>query len=173
MAIVNSKIFTPDTVFSTQNHRLQLIPWKSEQFRAQLSKDFLKIFFPYQIEILSERSQKIIRDYVIRAIKEEAKEHLPKRTKQLANEHGFSFKKVIVKNVRSRWGSCSATNNINLNIHLMRLPQHLTDYVILHELAHTVHKNHGEDFWQCLNKITGGKAKLLAKEMKQYRIEIF
>ena len=54
----------------------------------------------------------------------------------------------------------------------MRLPQHLTDYIILHELAHTVHKNHGRQYWQLLNKITGN-AKGLDKEMNKYRLEIW
>ena len=54
----------------------------------------------------------------------------------------------------------------------MRLPQHLRDYVILHELAHTVEKNHGPKFWALLHKISGN-AYGLDKEMKQYRIDIF
>ena len=165
-------IFTPDTVFSTQNRRLQLFPWKSEQFRAQLSKDTLKIFYPQDTDIRSERSQEIIRDYIISTIRKEAKEYLPQRTEQLAAEHGFTYRGVTVKNLLSRWGSCSAANHINLNIHLVRLPKHLSDYVILHELTHTVHKNHGDLFWQRLNKITDGKAKQLAAGMKQYRTQL-
>ena len=170
MALENRKIlFTPDTFFSTKNRQLQLLPWKSEQFRAQLSKDTLKIFYPHDIQIQSDKAQEIIREYITDTLREEAKEYLPKRTKQLAAEHGFSYHGVTVKNVSSRWGSCSSINNINLNIHLVRLPQHLSDYVILHELTHTIHKNHGSFFWQYLNKITGGKAKQLDKEMKKYR----
>ena len=171
MAVRENKktIFTPDTVFSVRNRQLQLQPWKSEQFRAQLSKDTLIIFYPQNIELRSDSAQAVIRDYIIRALREEAKEYLPQRTKELAALHGFSFQRVAVKNVSSRWGSCSSKNNINLNIHLVRLPEHLSDYVILHELVHTVHKNHKELFWQSLDKITGGKAKQLAKEIKQFQ----
>ena len=162
-------LFTPDTVFSTQNRRVQLLPWKSGQFKAQLSKDTLKIFYPYETDIRSESSQAIIRDYIISTLRKEAKEYLPQRTEQLAAKHGFTYRGVTVKNLSSRWGSCSATNHINLNIHLVRLPQHLSDYVILHELTHTIRKNHSDLFWQSLNKITDGKAKQLAAEMRQYR----
>ena len=162
-------IFTPDTIFSTQHRRVQLLPWKSGQFRAQLSKDALKIFYPSEIDLQSGHAQTIIRDYIIRALRIEAQKYLPERTRQLAALHGFTYLGVTVKNVTSRWGSCSATDHINLNIHLVRLPQHLSDYVILHELAHTVHKNHSKHFWHSLNTITGGKAKQLAAEMKQYR----
>lgn len=166
-------IFTPDTVFSTHSHQLQLLPWRSGQFRVQLSKDTLKIFYPQETDIRSDQSQEIIRDYIIQTIKKEAKEYLPQRTEQLAKIHGFTYRGVAVKNVSSRWGSCSANNHINLNIHLVRLPQHLSDYVILHELTHTIHKNHSDRFWQSLNTITGGKAQQLAAEMKQYHANRF
>ena len=162
-------VFTPDTVFSTQKRQLQLLPWKSEKFRVQLSKDTLKIFYPHETNFRSEQTQEIICNYIVNTLRKEAKEYLPQRTEQLAAEHGFTYRGVTVKNISSRWGSCSATNHINLNIHLVRLPQHLSDYVILHELAHTVHKNHGDLFWKKLDTVTDGKAKQLAAEMKQYR----
>ena len=54
----------------------------------------------------------------------------------------------------------------------MRLPEHLRDYVILHELAHTVEKNHGPGFWNLLDQISGD-ARGLDREMKKYRIDIF
>ena len=163
-------VFTPETVFSTQKRHLKLLPWKSGQFRAQLSKDALTIFYPQDIDLLSNQAQKTINDYIISAIRQEAKDYLPQRTKQLAEQYGFVHNGVTVKNLTSRWGSCSATNHINLNIHLVRLPEHLSDYVILHELSHTIHKNHGEHFWQTLNKITGGKAKRWVAEMKKYNV---
>ena len=166
-------IFTPATVFSTQRRQLQLIPWKSDQFRAQLSKDTLKIFYPQDADILSEQSQTVIRDYIIRTLRKEAKEYLPQRTEQLARLYGFAYRRVSVKNLSSRWGSCSATNNINLNIHLVRLPQHLSDYVILHELTHIIHQNHSDLFWQSLNSITDGKAKQLSAELKQHHAICF
>jgi predicted metal-dependent hydrolase len=166
-------VFTPETVFSTQNRQLKLIPWKSEQFRRQTTKDTLKIFYPHDIEIHSEQTQEIIRNYIIQTLREEAKEYLPQRTLQLAAVHGFTYCGVTVKNVSSRWGSCSATNHINLNIHLVRVPQHLSDYVILHELVHTIHKNHGKFFWQSLDSITNGKARQLSKEMKKYNANRF
>ena len=166
-------VFTPDSDFSTQNRRLQLLPWKSSQFRAQLTKDSLKIFYPPETDFRSEQTQETIREYIIRTLRKEAKDYLPQRTEQLAAIHGFTYRGVTVKNVTSRWGSCSATNHINLNIHLVRLPQHLSDYVILHELTHTVHKNHSASFWQSLNTVAGGKAKHLAAEMKQYHVNGF
>ena len=166
-------VFTPDTVFSTQKRQVQLFPWKSEKFRTQLSKDTLKIFYPHETDLPSGQAQETIRNFIIGTLRKEAKEYLPQRTEQLAAAHDFTYRGVSVKNLSSRWGSCSATNHINLNIHLVRLPEYLSDYVILHELTHTIHKNHRDSFWKHLNTITDGKAKQWAAEMKQYHADKF
>jgi len=105
-------------------------------------------------------------------LKIEAKEFLPDRVKQHADKIEFKYNKLSLKNIKSRWGSCSRKNNLNLSIHLMRLPDHLIDYVILHELVHTVHHNHSKQFWAMLDKVTGG-AKILDKELSKYRIAIY
>jgi len=94
------------------------------------------------------------------------------RLEELAIKYGFEVSKVTIKNNKSRWGSCSKKNNINLNLHLIRLPEHLSDYVLLHELVHTIHKNHSNKFWNQLDMITGS-AKSLDRELKQYRIGIY
>jgi predicted metal-dependent hydrolase len=74
------------------------------------------------------------------------------RLQELARAHGFVFGRIFVRNQRSRWGSCSARNNINLNVHLILLPPALRDYVILHELVHTRVKHHGPEFWAELER---------------------
>ncbi len=74
------------------------------------------------------------------------------RLETLARRHGFVFNKVFVRNQKTRWGSCSAANNINLNVNLIRLPRELMDYVILHELVHTRIKDHGPRFWNELGR---------------------
>lgn len=74
------------------------------------------------------------------------------RVEELARRHGFSYNKVFVRNQKTRWGSCSADNNINLNVNLIRLPAELRDYTILHELVHTRIKDHGPGFWAELGK---------------------
>lgn len=74
------------------------------------------------------------------------------RLEELAQQHGFSYQRVFVRNQKTRWGSCTVTNNINLNVNLIRLPAALRDYVILHELVHTRIKNHSPQFWKELEK---------------------
>lgn len=82
----------------------------------------------------------------------EARTRLVRRLAQLAARHGFSYNRVFVRNQKTRWGSCSSANNINLNINLARLPRELMDYIILHELVHTRVKNHSPRFWEMLGR---------------------
>ena len=100
----------------------------------------------------------------------EAKLYLPRRVEELAKKHGFTYNKVFVKNLKTKWGSCSSACNINLNIHLMRLPDELIDYIILHELAHTKELNHSRKFWDILHGIYGD-ARIIDAEMKKYRVD--
>ena len=77
-----------------------------------------------------------------------------KRVIVLAKKHGFKHGIISVKKMKTRWGSCSYKNNININLCVCYLPQDLQDYIILHELAHTVVKNHSRHFWYELHKIS-------------------
>jgi predicted metal-dependent hydrolase len=103
-----------------------------------------------------------------RALKKEAQTLLPLRLDQLATKHGFSYKSVHIKKLSSRWGSCSSDKAIALNYFLMQLPWQMIDYVLVHELIHTVHLNHSQSFWQDFEKIFPG-AKQIRKQMKNYR----
>ena len=99
----------------------------------------------------------------------EARKYLIDRLNQLSKKYGFTCNRVFVKNQKTRWGSCSGKNNINLNIKLVRLPQILIDYTILHELVHTRVKNHGQQFWTQLDKLLGD-AKQLDKKLSEYKV---
>lgn len=103
----------------------------------------------------------------------EAKHYLPGRIAELAKRHGFVFGKVTIRNNRSNWGSCSSRNNISLNLKLMKLPDHLIDFVLLHELAHTRIKNHGPMFWELLDNLSEGKAKSYTQELKRMNNLVF
>lgn len=92
---------------------------------------------------------------------------LVKRLDELAREHGFAYNRVFIRNQKTRWGSCSENDNINLNVNLVRLRPGLMDYVILHELVHTQTKNHGRRFWSQLDELVGD-AKALDRELKKH-----
>jgi predicted metal-dependent hydrolase len=96
-----------------------------------------------------------------------ARNKLEKKIADLARKHRFNFNKVYIRNQKTRWGSCSVKNNISLNMKLVRLPEKLSDYVILHELLHTRIKNHGKKFWRELDKIVDN-AKALRTQLREY-----
>ena len=114
----------------------------------------ISIQVPESEDILSSGVQDRIRKMIIETWRVEAKAVLVKRTCELAGRYHFQVSGVKIKNMRTRWGSCSRHNIINLNLHIIRLPEHLTDYIILHELVHTEIKNHSYEFWNRLNQLT-------------------
>jgi len=96
---------------------------------------------------------------------------LEKRIVYLAGQHNFKFKKLFIKNQKTRWGSCSSKNNINLNAKLLHLPDKLVDYVIMHELVHTQVKNHSKEFWLMLTSYFPD-TKEYDRELKKYKLLI-
>lgn len=104
----------------------------------------------------------------IRALKKEAEVLLPQRLQALASQTGHSYSAVAVKQLRSRWGSCSSKQEITLNLFLMQLPWHLIDYVLVHELTHTKVMQHGAPFWREMERFMPG-AKQLRKQMANHQ----
>ncbi len=119
--------------------------------------------------IPENNSDKQARKRAVEALRKEAKKRLPDMVAQLAEEHGFRYGNVKIKATKSRWGSCTVRNDINLSLSLAALPPHLAEYIILHELCHTVHKNHSQRFHALLDRVSDGKSKELNKELRKYR----
>jgi predicted metal-dependent hydrolase len=165
-------IFDYNTSFHTIDHSLEIIKAPDGKPLVKLFNDKILVLCPDNRNVKEKEIQEMIRLGIEAAWREEAKKYLPARLEEFAGLYGFEFRKVTIKNNRSRWGSCSKMNNINLNLHLIRLPRHLSDYVLLHELVHTVHKNHSKKFWKQLDALTTN-ARSLDRELKKYRIEIY
>lgn len=119
---------------------------------ATRSKQHILVSLPSNKTLADADVVRKIRDASIAALRLEAKSYLPKRLQYLANQFGFEYTKVRFSHASSRWGSCSSTGTISLNIALMKLPFELIDYVLIHELAHTVEMNHSERFWNLVEK---------------------
>ena len=98
-------------------------------------------------------SQKALRDVLVEVLREEAKILLPQKLSYFSDQYGFHFHKVTIKHNSSNWGSCSRAGNINLNLNLIRLPEPLCDYVLLHELCHLKEPNHGPLFHALLERL--------------------
>lgn len=108
-----------------------------------------------------------------RIIHREAAQYLPGRLAMLSDVHGYRYTGLKIRNMKTRWGSCTSKKGINLNSWLVMLPEHLSDYVILHELVHTKVPNHGKEFWEELDRVSGGQARELRKELRSRQIMCF
>lgn len=80
-------------------------------------------------------------------LKDRAESVIPQRLSELAEFHGFHYQKVTIRGQKTRWGSCSSQKNISLNYKLLFLPHNMVDYVLIHELCHTIEMNHSKRFW--------------------------
>lgn len=103
----------------------------------------------------------------VEALRRQAKAVLPPRLAELAQRYGFVYKRVTIKHNASNWGSCSTLGNINLNLNIVRLPKILQDYVLLHELCHLRHQDHGHAFHLLLEHVlTDNLVKSMSEEGK-------
>lgn len=165
-------LFAPESCFKTKFHQLAITKGNTDRVYNRVGNGVIQIFIPERVDHELPKVQEFIKKTLIDVMRWEAKVYLPKRLKELAEKHGFRYQDVSIKNTKTRWGSCSSANNINLNLHLMRVPEHLIDYVLLHELSHTVVKNHGEKFWFLLEHCYPNSRKA-DKEMNNFRTQTF
>ena len=156
-------IVTDNFTFSVEEHTANV-------FQIRYNGKEAVLLCPVGTAYGDEKMQQWLRGAVTTALTRRAKQLLPPRLKALAGEKGFAYGRCTVRNVHGRWGSCNTKKNISLSIYLALLPNELIDYVLLHELCHTVEMNHSEKFWLLLDKVTApAKAKELRKKLKTYR----
>lgn len=97
---------------------------------------------------LNKVSKNAISGAIITWYKQQANAYLKTRTAELMANTGLNAKTIQIKTYRARWGSCKINGDIQLNWKLIMAPVEIIDYVIIHELSHTVHHNHSPQFWQ-------------------------
>lgn len=165
-------IFDENTVFHTKFHQLEIIRQSRIKPLAQLINGKIQVLLPLDTDIKKDTIQKFIVSAIEFALRHESETYLPQRLAELAQKYQFQYQKVTIRNTKTRWGSCSQENNISLSTQLMRLPDELIDYVLLHELCHTIEKNHKKPFWDLLQSVSGN-ARGLDNEMKKYPAKVF
>jgi predicted metal-dependent hydrolase len=119
-------------------------------------------------DITDSDVQQIINKGITEALRREAKEYIPQRVEEIARRIGLEYRSVSVRATRSKWGSCSSRNDLSMSVYLMLLPDHLIDFIIIHELCHTVHRNHSAAFHALVDHHVGGREKELNRELKQF-----
>lgn len=103
-------------------------------------------------------------DLFIEWLRERAKEYIPKRVEEYAKKYDFEYNLVKIKNLNSRWGSCSSKKNLSFNLKLMYFNSNIIDYVIVHELCHLKEMNHSTKFWDLVKAIT--------PNYKEYKLQL-
>jgi len=176
------KIIDENTGYKTDHYKINIVRHKNVHrislYRDTKMKDFkesnfnITIYFPADIDITKESSQKSIIKVLEQFFRIEAKRTIPEKVAFYENKFNIKSSKITIRNTKTRWGSCSSKNSLNFSLHIMRLPERLMDYLVLHELAHITFKNHQKEFWNLLNTYCDGKAKILDKELKKYNTTI-
>ena len=122
--------------------RLHIFRTERSNFYMRLEDGVLHIACPNETRFEEEEVQSLLKSMLEKALRHEAK----------------------------HWGSCTMKKSINLSQSLMLLPWHLVDYVLLHELCHTIEMNHSERFWKLMDKVTDNQAIRLRSELKNYHM---
>lgn len=139
-----------------------------------------KLFFEARrnwiIKTMARQKQRMVDTPVpsaseIEKLRRQAKSELPPRLAELAERYGFIYNRVAIKHNSSNWGSCSSKSNINLNLNIVRLPKILQDYILLHELCHLRHHDHGHAFHLLLEHVLTDNLMAALNNSEQYNSE--
>ncbi len=85
--------------------------------------------------------------------------------------YNFTFKRITIRDQKSRWGSCSRNGNLSFNYRIALLPEKLGDYIIVHELCHLGQFNHSRDFWNLVAQ-TMSDWRVLRKELRKIKFVV-
>lgn len=167
LATHNAKNSYQDGDLIGKTHTLFLRKFSGEEIKISNEGNQILVQIPQELAFENQLVQSEIRKTVSKILRKQAKAYLPRRIDFLAEKYGFSFEKLRFSHTGTRWGSCSSSGTISLNIALMNLPHYLIDYVIIHELCHTRQMNHSFKFWQEVEKYCPDYKKYV-QEIKQF-----
>jgi len=147
-----SPLLLPDQAIGKAHHLRFVANSLSTRTTSRILMSDIQVTHPVSIDASSPSVQKVATSASIRALRAQAEKLLPQRLANLAQDHGYHYRKVSIKQMKSRWGSCDQHGDIVLNLFLMQLPWECIDYVLIHELVHTKVLRHGPDFWQAMEQ---------------------
>ena len=134
----------------------------------QSGQSFLYLGQEFLLEIVTDQQKKLILDdrfklagsalesadlVFQRWYRQQAVLVIPQRVKFFADKYKFQYEGVRITSARTRWGSCSSKGVLSFSWRLILTPLELVDYVVIHELAHTVQHNHSKKFWNLVEEI--------------------
>ncbi|MDR3309218.1 MAG: M48 family metallopeptidase [Tannerella sp.] len=164
------RVLDETTTLQTLTFALKIVRAPLQRFYATIKDGTLLVSCPEESDFADPATQERLHNILENALRYEAKRVLPMRLTDLAKQHGFVFTTVKINNSRTHWGSCTARKGINLSLSVMLLPEHLVDYILLHELCHTVEMNHGAQFWTLMHRVTECRTTSLRREIKRHKM---
>ncbi|MCA9348887.1 M48 family metallopeptidase [Candidatus Saccharibacteria bacterium] len=123
-------------------------------------------------EIIVSGSDAFVEKVILRVLKNDAETLLTERVNTISNQLNLTYTDLKFRRLKSRWGSCDHQKRITLNVLLVQLPWELIDYVIVHELCHTVELNHSHKFWETVS-VFNSNYKSLRKQLRAYAPVIY
>ena len=150
-----------------QSLTLKILPAMANKITCRRVDDFLEIDYPLAWLHCAEK----ISTAVMHWLRQEAGKVLQERTTFWAQQMGLQHGRIIITAPRTRWGSCDRHNNLRYNWRIIMATPEVLDYLVVHELAHVLHKNHGPHFWRCvLSYLPNTSA--LRKQLRNWQPEL-
>lgn len=117
------------------------------------SKENKLVFSDEKLELYTEtKNQSLIEGIVNKWLRKLAYEIVKERLDVYSSKMDLSYNKLLIKDQKTRWGSCSSLGNININYRIVKFPMEIIDYLVVHELAHLKYMNHSREFWHHVEK---------------------
>lgn len=117
-----------------------------------LKRGEIKEFIRQNSAWLVSKTESLKQNNDYQRYQEKALSFVKERIRRYNGIYGFKFKRISVRNQRTRWGSCSQKGNLSFNYRILFLPKKLADYIIVHELCHLKELNHSQRFWDLVSK---------------------
>ena len=114
--------------------------------------EFVNEEFLVSLSIKSKASKRTIKSLYEDWLMQKARPIFQEKAKHYASQLGVEPNKIIIKNIKSRWGSVTKGSTINLNVNLLKASENIIDYIVLHELCHLKIEEHSHRFWDLIHR---------------------
>lgn len=144
----NKKFFESKSKIELQRNQILLYGNRYNYFYNTLYKNRVEINDEYKTIQASRDLLNI--EIQEKWLKSVAKKYISKRIIELADNYNIQFNKFYIRSQRKKWGNCSAEKNISINWRIIKAPKFVIDYIIIHELVHTIIMKHTNKYWTLL-----------------------
>jgi predicted metal-dependent hydrolase len=136
--------------FLGQEYKLNIYESAGSTIKVIFNKSEFQVFVPRS---LKDNRNEYTREALDKWYRIQAKGILEDRTIYYAEKLMVKPKRIVIKDQKTRWGSCSSKGNINYNYRIVMAPVNIIDYLVVHELCHLIELNHSQRFWNLVEGI--------------------